>query len=393
MCCSSSQFVLLCCFFVHLHFIAFSKWIINVLIPDATWLLSMLQGVAYLLYPFCGWTAEVYFSNLKMIKWSLILLLMSSLVLVIYITYSIVLNPYVIRTFGASLVMVSLVVGTAGLGMFESNAIQFGMDQMLEASSEQLSSFIHIYFWCIHLGPLAVFCLIMAITFFLQHCAYQVNNAHMSVYETNSKAILHIVLIYSSLQALTSLPLILYAYCTNRQVHGQRSRNSLKLVYEVLKYSWRHKTPEWRSALTYWENDIPSRIDLGKDKYGGPFTYEQVEDVKTFFRLLLLILSLFGFQLSGDGYSLTYYIMNKSGCPSAIPFTTLMITPQNIPLLVVVIGVPVFQCLKKHFPWCIKMLIRLWIGLFISLFTEALQILLSLFVKNENFNCPEMHDI
>ena len=29
--------------------------------------------------------------------------------------------------------------------MFESNAIQFGMDQMLEASSEQLSSFIHWY--------------------------------------------------------------------------------------------------------------------------------------------------------------------------------------------------------------------------------------------------------
>ena len=48
----------------------------------------------------------------------------------------------------------------------------------------------------------------------------------------------------------------------------------MKIICEVLKYSWKHKIPELRSALTYWENDIPSRIDLGKDKYGGPFTYE-----------------------------------------------------------------------------------------------------------------------
>ena len=29
--------------------------------------------------------------------------------------------------------------------------------------------------------------------------------------------------------------------------------------------------PERRSAFTYWEEDIPRRIDLGKSKYGGPF--------------------------------------------------------------------------------------------------------------------------
>ena len=35
---------------------------------------------------------------------------------------------------------------------------------------------------------------------------------------------------------------------------------------------------------------MPSRLDLGKLRYGGPFTTEQVEDVKTFFRLLLVLL-------------------------------------------------------------------------------------------------------
>ena len=62
----------------------------------------------------------------------------------------------------------------------------------------------------------------------------------------------------------------------------------LKLIYRVLRYAWNHTCPENRSAFTYWEEDIPPRIDLGKLKYGGPFTTEEVEDTKTFFRIILL---------------------------------------------------------------------------------------------------------
>ncbi len=40
--------------------------------------------------------------------------------------------------------------------------------------------------------------------------------------------------------------------------------------------------------FTYWEDSFPSRIDLGKMKYGGPFTTEQVEDVKTLFQVLFI---------------------------------------------------------------------------------------------------------
>ena len=65
--------------------------------------------------------------------------------------------------------------------------------------------------------------------------------------------------------------------------------NPYKLIFKVLKYSWKHKYPERRSALTYWEDKYPSRIDLVMSKYGGPFTVEEVEDVKTFFRLLPVI--------------------------------------------------------------------------------------------------------
>ena len=63
----------------------------------------------------------------------------------------------------------------------------------------------------------------------------------------------------------------------------QTTTNPLKLIARVLHYARKHKYPENRSALTYWEEEAPSRLDLGKEKYGGPFTEEEVEDVKTVF--------------------------------------------------------------------------------------------------------------
>ena len=95
-------------------------------------------------------------------------------------------------------------------------------------------------------------------------------------------------------QALTSLPVmlaslnfILYNLLSVKWlIIEPKSPQFLKNIYRVLRFAAKHKAPVNRSALTYWEEDIPSRIDLGKSRYGGPFTTEQVEDVKTFFRVL-----------------------------------------------------------------------------------------------------------
>ncbi len=51
---------------------------------------------------------------------------------------------------------------------------------------------------------------------------------------------------------------------------------------KVLKFAVKNKNPIRRSAFTYCEDELPSHIDLGKSKYGGPFTNKEVEDVKNF---------------------------------------------------------------------------------------------------------------
>ena len=389
----SFWFILTLCLIVHLHLLVSVKWVTTNF--DTTFVIltyNLFQGLAYLLYPVCGWISEVCFSNFKMIKWSFIILLASSVTIVTIMIFSVTHPSYQIATYiyGHIIEVILLLITTAGLGMFESNAIQFGMDQMLEASSEQLSSFIHWYFWCAHIGPLILFYIAMGTSLYFKNCRFQMDH----VYKQFHTILNFFVLIISSIQTVIFIFAVVYIYLS-KQTHqyNQKSRNPMKIIYEVLKYSWKHKIPELRSALTYWENDIPSRIDLGKDKYGGPFTYEEVEDVKSFFRLLLLILSLFGFQLSGDGYSLTYYILNRAGCPSVIPYWLLINNPQHIPLVTVILGVPVFQCIKKHFAQFIpNMLTRLWIGLFISMVNETLQSIFIIMIKDQDFKCPEIYN-
>ena len=61
--------------------------------------------------------------------------------------------------------------------------------------------------------------------------------------------------------------------------------NPIKLIVRQLNYARKNKYPRNRSALTYWEEDYPSRLDLGKKKYGGPFSEEEVEDVKIVLRI------------------------------------------------------------------------------------------------------------
>ena len=77
-----------------------------------------------------------------------------------------------------------------------------------------------------------------------------------------------------------------------RQAHIKKlqeigDENPIKLIIGVLNYARKNKYPRKCSAFTYLDEEQPSRLDFGKDaKFGGPFTEEEVEDVKTVLRLV-----------------------------------------------------------------------------------------------------------
>ena len=282
------------------------------------------------------------------------------------------------------------------LSMYEANAIQFGMDQMIEASSEQLSSFIHWYFWCAHAGSLVPFYIMAAIDWYVSVYVGTDLSIHPDIMKTMMYYLGWMAIVISFTQIVLSLIGLILTICYKRKYHiEQVKRNPLKIVYQVLKYSYHHKYPERRSAFTYWENYIPSRIDLGKEKYGGPFTYEQVEDVKTMLRLLLLMVSLFGFHITGDGYSFASYTMKTMGCPTIVPFSLFIMNPQHIPSLIVLFGVPCYHLLKKYrYLRFTSLLTKMWIGLLLCLVNEVLQCFYTALMEEKEFDCPiTIHNI
>ena len=171
---------------------------------------------------------------------------------------------------------------------------------------------------------------------------------------------------------------VLIKFCTTKKhFYIQKAGlNPFKNIYEVLKYSWKHKVPEHRSAFTYWEEDIPRRIDLGKNKYGGPFTNEEVEDTKTFLRILPLLLCLIGYHLAGDGYSAPEQLQRTS-CPSLPVLLLIVINPLHMSTLVSVVGIPLYRLvIMKLFPRLkyIRMLTKMWMGLYLSLLQVVMHI-------------------
>uniref|UniRef100_A0A1X7TDC6 Uncharacterized protein n=1 Tax=Amphimedon queenslandica TaxID=400682 RepID=A0A1X7TDC6_AMPQE len=156
----------------------------------------------------------------------------------------------------------------AGYVSFLTNVIQYNIDQLIGGSANELSTIIY---WNIAAVPVG-----LVLSDWLWLLNYELCNV------IASGVALSLILVSHSLfkHKLENISLI---------------KNPIKLIVRALCYARKHKYPENRSALTYWEEEAPSRLDLGKDKYGGPFTEEEVEDVKTFFRMLPLLITTFEF--------------------------------------------------------------------------------------------------
>ena len=186
-----------------------------------------------------------------------------------------------------------------GLAPVNANIFQLVVEQIPEASSSQLSSLVSWFFLSLYLG----YWLSAIFINVFQHCI-----------GPDAKNILkyspYFIIINGAILATV---LSTYSLVKYRLVDNSPTSNIVSHIYQVVKYAIKHRRPVQRSAMTYWEEEIPRGMDLGKKKYGGPFTSEQVEDVKTFFRLLLLFVLAFFYVCSLDlgVFSLYYFEENN----------------------------------------------------------------------------------
>ena len=187
--------------------------------------------------------------------------------------------------------------------------LQLGLDQMPDASSSSITSFIAWIVFSISAGRwIGEF-----LDFVLK------DNCFGLVVDSVS-----ITQLYSLCPPIfASFILILdFLFAKSWLIIEPNPPKSFKTICQIVKFAAKHKAPLNRSALTYWEEDIPSRMDLGKLRYGGPFTTEQVEDVKSILRLLAMSLPiwLISFALAFNPTTIKIQLNNFTNCESDMFF-------------------------------------------------------------------------
>ena len=150
---------------------------------------------------------------------------------------------------------------------YSAAMLPFITDQLIGATSDELSAVVRWYYWAKHVG----FGLCDIILYFI-------------VYKYGIK--FEAVLFFA-----VPLAVIIISDCLCQQWLDRTHKvtNPIKLIIQVLNYTRKHRYPERRSAFTYIDEEQPTRMDYGKEKFGGPFTEEEVEDVKTVLRLIPMI--------------------------------------------------------------------------------------------------------
>ena len=213
-----------------------------------------------------GWLADIRFGRYNVIYWSSLIMWISAVFLVLSLILLQVLDLNYIQIF------VLIFLGTLGIGYsgFQANIIQFGIDQLTVASTDEIISFVNWYAW-----------------------AY-VTSGVVSIFVSSCMSPLYSLIPPLLLCVCASVVVCLIMLCNHVLVKEPAINNPFKLIYQVTKYAMKTKHPQRRSAFTYCEDEMPSRLDFGKRKYGGPFTTEQVEDVKMFFKLLGIVIIIGG---------------------------------------------------------------------------------------------------
>ena len=224
-----------------------------------------------------GFIADRYFGRAKVLYYSWILLFVMHCTITFYIIMVISHAPTSNDQLQHIIVLIISILGKAiGLAGIRVNLIPFGVDQMGAASSDQLSSYFHWYYWSRNAGLfIAYSVVILTIPNLISHYF----------------RIVVLLLPCVAAAAGTVINICGDAWFVKKDKVG----NPLLLIYHVLSYAMSVRRPIHRSAFSYDGRPIPSRIDLAKETHFGKFRDEQVEDVKTFLRILIMLISLVGF--------------------------------------------------------------------------------------------------
>ena len=327
-----------------------------------------------MLYPVGGLIADVKYGRYKVLKLSLLCVWVGS-ILICFAGTSIMEKrnvPVALTVVQFISAILGFLITILGFSGFQSNAVQFGLDQLLDASSEELSLFLHWFAWTEYTGEIIPQ---MISTTIVSTCI-----------ESGQKIAAYSGFLYVSLSTACLILIHSKHYWFNCE---NTNDNPYRNVYRVLKFAVKHGKPlGHRSALTYSDDVRPPRIDFAKQKYGGIFTTEVVEDVKTFIRILLMLLAItpvFSLEVPTSLLFPIYalHMGKNTSVNDKCTYEWMLFESDNLKYVIQVVAIPlyiilVYPCIKR---WVPRIIYRMGIGVVLKI-TSVIAMFTLLVVAN-----------
>ena len=316
-------------------------------------LLLLLANFSFaILAPFTGWLADVKLGRYKVVLFGTLISFGSVMV------------------FFGGLHIKDLMVGKVLLGMgilleglgnacFFASMLPFMTDQLVGANAAKLGAVVYWYYW---IANLILFCL----------------NTFGCVTSGNTPVEYVQAIATIACAALLAVIIISDCLCQQWLDRTHKVTNPIKLIIQVLNYTRKHSCPERRSAFTFIDEEQPTRMDFGKGKFGGSFTEEEVEDVKTVLRLLPLVAC-----ISFNATTIWPFVNLNTFDDN----TSCIFNLRAIIWLAPLVLVPLCQFLIYPYfhRWVPTMLKRIEIGLVLQLVGLALAMIIKILVQSDDF--------
>lgn len=258
-------------------------------------------------YPVAGWIADAKVGRYKVIRFSLFLMWLGSVILLLIamLKYSVAYSPDMNeqhvddryrKVFIATLLFAvpAYILNSVGIAGFHSNIIPFGLDQMEDGSTEQHSAFIHWYYWTTNLSfGVLIRLMIHANTHYCtQAFSFGPGRANPDPYKMESLLRLDFVLLVCDCAFLSAALCIDFLFSPKYLNKDPKTHYPIRRIWKISKFVRDNKKLVGRrKAITFIYETPPSRWDFAKRLYGGPFDDDDVDDVHTFWRILGFIFS------------------------------------------------------------------------------------------------------
>lgn len=340
----------------------------------------ILQNIAvFVMFPFAGWLSDTKLGRYRTIYYSLWFMWVGTGTIAVSFVFRHSIHPcdkddaaFYLGKYAFPILGVIII--SIGAAMYFPNVLAFIMEHLMEMSNSMVRSYIYWFVWALFVG------------FFFSDWVNAQLYIDLSLTDLDKWFIFPIMI---SLVFFSGALIVCFFY--EKSFHTQNlKKNPYGVAYRVACFAAKHKNPVNRSAMTYHEDKLPSRFDLGKEKYGGPFKHEEVEDVKTLYRMILFFFSFLPFFIAYDGplSQLVSFILHIQQSEDNVSVWFLYLSESSITIITIPILELVILPLFPKFEYFLQNPLRWMFGGMIALTLSSISLFIIDLIGHLNSTGP-----